>query len=263
MSESAADSAWKDFQAPRLGRFTHQRKIRFTKLLGWGEDGIVWRVRVDSKTYALKIFWDIQPRILNYWAFRRECQNMSLLAKMRFAIENSADSIWLRPNPETHREGVYNLHAFSDEGRTRQRYREMPGAVKYSAAPRLRECYGWTLISGEEIWTMPRPLRPPIIRLGQDGRDYRHFFRAQQYYAIVYEYVPSSEAGLDVDVVQPQLDFFWLGGWCLATMKRDNWGGDGILLDMADAISPLQSGWHRLMYWRRRATDVTEQPIYN
>ncbi|KAG6091817.1 hypothetical protein E4U31_007204 [Claviceps sp. LM219 group G6] len=263
MSESAAACAWRDFQKPRLGRFTHQRSIRFTKLLGWGEDGIVWRVRIDSKTYALKIFWDIEPRILNYFAFERECQNASLLAKMRFAIENSGDSIWLHPNPKTHREGVYNLHAFSDEGRSRQRYRDMPDAVKYSAPPRLRECYGWTLISGEEIWSMPKPLRPPIIRLGQHGRDYRLFFRPQQYYAIVYEYIPHSEAGLNVDVVQPQLDFFQLGGWCLAPIKRNNWGGDGILLDMSDTISPFQIQWHRWLYSRRRATDVTEQTIYN
>ncbi|KAG6107507.1 hypothetical protein E4U13_006926, partial [Claviceps humidiphila] len=55
MSETAAACAWRDFQKPRLGRFTHQRSIRFTKLLGWGEEGIVWRVRTDSKTYALKI----------------------------------------------------------------------------------------------------------------------------------------------------------------------------------------------------------------
>ncbi|KAG6075578.1 hypothetical protein E4U15_005589 [Claviceps sp. LM218 group G6] len=267
MSESAAACAWQDFQKPRLGRFMHQRSIRFTKRLGCGEDGMVWRVRIDSKTYALKIFWDTQQRPQCYWAFRRECQNVSLFAKMRFAIENSANSIWLHPNPKTHREGLYNLHAFSEEGRIRQRYREMPDAVKYSAAPRLRECYGWISISGEEIMKMPQALRPYVLSLDRRGEGRRQFFSTGQYYALVYEYIPSTEAGseadLDVDVVQPQLDFLWLGGWCLTMMKRDNWGGDGILLDMADVMSVFHRGWHGWLYSRRRAAEFTERPVFD
>ncbi|KAG6292384.1 hypothetical protein E4U45_006966 [Claviceps purpurea] len=267
MSESAAACAWRDFQKPRLGRFTHQRSIRFTRRLGCGEDGMVWRVRIDSKTYALKVFWDTQQRAQCYWAFRTECQNASLLAKMRFAIENSSDTIWLHPDPKTHHEGLYNLHAFSDEGRSRQRYRDMPGAVTYSTAPRLRECYGWMSISGQDVLTMYKALRPSILSFDRRGQGRRQFFPAQQYYALVYEYIPNTEASsvadLDVDVVQPQLDYLWLGGWCLTMMKRDNWGGDGILLDMADVMSVFHRGWHKWLYSRRRAAELTEIPVFD
>ncbi|KAF5572760.1 hypothetical protein FPANT_12841 [Fusarium pseudoanthophilum] len=80
---------------------------------------------------------------------------------MRFAIATSSGTIWLNPNPTTFRDAASNLHAFSNEGRSRQRYRKMLGAVEYSTAPRLRECYGWKSISGRELCTMPSILHPP------------------------------------------------------------------------------------------------------
>ncbi|KAF4944504.1 hypothetical protein FGADI_12643, partial [Fusarium gaditjirri] len=244
MNDTAAACAWENFRRPLLGRFTRHGRIDFIKLLGYGQDGIVWKVGIYSQIYALKVFWDNQPpEGTRYWAFQRECQNASLLAKMRFAIDNSSDPIWLNPNPTTFRDAASNLHAFSNEGCSRQLYRKMLGALEYSAAPRLRECYGWTSISGKELCTMPSVLYPPEVRLGDEVRK---ISPTDEYCAIVYEYVPSSDVGLDVDVVQAQLDFLWLGGWCLVPLQPANWGGVGILLDMGDPICLWHAGWFKI-----------------
>ncbi|KAG6078467.1 hypothetical protein E4U30_002659 [Claviceps sp. LM220 group G6] len=80
----------------------------------------------------------------------------------------------------------------------------------------------------------------------------------EEYRAIVYEYVPSSDAGLDTEVVQAQLDFFWLGGPWMVPMRIENWGGTGILLDMTDAICLCHAGWHTFNYWRTKAKDVIQ-----
>ncbi|KAG5959549.1 hypothetical protein E4U56_004904 [Claviceps arundinis] len=55
MTDTVADCAWKDLVNPLLGRFTHQGSFRFLKFLGFGVDGVVWKVRIDSQTYALKV----------------------------------------------------------------------------------------------------------------------------------------------------------------------------------------------------------------
>ncbi|KAG5955645.1 hypothetical protein E4U57_003278 [Claviceps arundinis] len=257
MSETAAACAWQDFRHPLLGRFTPQGSFEFMKLLGFGLDGAVWKVRIDSKTYALKVFWHAKaPEGSDYWALQRECHNAALIAKMRFAIENSSDPIWLNPNPKTFDDAVSNLHAFSNEGRSEARFRDMPGAVEYRTAPRLRECFGWTSISGKELWALPRRMQPPEYKVNR--QEVRYIFPTEEYRAIVYEYVPSSETGLDAEVVQAQLDFFWLGGWCMVPMRIENWGGAGILLDMADAICFCHVEWHEIEYWRTDAGDVME-----
>ncbi|EWZ78679.1 hypothetical protein FOWG_17097 [Fusarium oxysporum f. sp. lycopersici MN25] len=256
MNDTAAACAWENFCRPLLGRFTRHGRIDFIKLLGYGQDGIVWEVVIDSQTYALKVFWDNQPpEGTRYWAFQRECQNASLLMKMRFAIDSSSDPIWLNPNPTTFRDAASNLHAFSNEGRSRQLHRKTLGAVKYSTAPRLRECYGWTSISGKELCTRLSILHPPEVRLGDEVRK---LSPTEEYRAIVYEYVPSSDVGLDVDVVQAQLDFLWLGGWCLVPLQPANWGGVGILLDMGDPICLWHAGWFKSWYKRRYAREITE-----
>ncbi|KAG6160808.1 hypothetical protein E4U51_007444 [Claviceps purpurea] len=260
MSDTAAACAWRDFRHPLLGRFTHHESFKFMKLLGFGVDGVVWKVRSDSKTYALKVFWYKEPRDTScYWALQRECQNASLIAKMRFAIENSSDPIWLNPNPTTFDDAVSNLHAFSTEGRTEARFRDMPGAVEYRTAPRLRECYGWTTISGKELWALSPRLQPPELKVKR--RVLRNMPSTEEYRAIVYEYVPSSDVGMDAEIVQAQLDFFWLGGWCMVPVRIENWGGVGILLDMADAIGLSESEWRKERYRQRSARDVINCPV--
>ncbi|KAG6025881.1 hypothetical protein E4U19_002900 [Claviceps sp. Clav32 group G5] len=257
MSETAAACAWQDFRHPLLGRFPSQGSFKVIKLLGFGIDGAVWKVRMDSKTYALKVFWSTKPpEGADYWALQRECHNAALIAKMRYAIENSSDPIWLNPNPKTFDDAASNLHAFSTEGRSEARFRDMPGAVEYRTAPRLRECYGWTFIRGKELWALPPHLQPPEYKV--DRHEVRYILPTEEYRAIVYEYVPSSDAGLDADVVQAQLDFFWLGGWCLVPMRIENWGGAGILLDMADAICLCHAEWEKDAYGPVRASEVMQ-----
>ncbi|KAG6317422.1 hypothetical protein E4U22_006276 [Claviceps purpurea] len=177
---------------------------------------------------------------------------------MRFAINNSSDPIWLNPNPKTFDDAASNLRAFSTEGRSEARFRDMPGAVEYSnrTAPRLRECYGWTSISGKELWALPLLLKPPELKI--NGREVRNMRSTEDYRAIVYEYVPSSDAGMDAEVIQAQLNFFWLGGWCMVPMRIENWGGAGILLDMADAVCLCHMGWRKEYYRRTEATEVME-----
>ncbi|KAH8650414.1 hypothetical protein BGZ61DRAFT_542225 [Ilyonectria robusta] len=130
MDDATSACAWRDFHRPRLWRFKLQGTVNFTKLLGYGLDGIVWRLEIGGCVYALKVFWDNHaPEDTRYWAIQRECQNASLLEMIRFAIEHSSDSIWLNPEPKTFHDAILNLHAFSDEGRRRQLFRKTPGVV--------------------------------------------------------------------------------------------------------------------------------------
>lgn len=277
MDDTTRACTWRNFHQPRLGRFKNQGGLAFIKLLGYGRDGIVWKVDADDHTYALKVvglsylsyispflanillltikFWDNQapPEHTRYWAIQRECQNASLLELMRCAIERSSDPIWLSPEPKTFHDAARNLHAFSDEGRSRQRFRETPGAVKYSTVPHLRKCYGWTMISGKELCALPPSMVSPRVRLDADMRE---ISPSQDYHAIVYEYVSDSDHALDIEVVQAQLDLFWLAGFCLVPMRIENWKGAGVLVDMADLICPWHAGWFSSRYKRRHAREV-------
>ncbi|KAF2458181.1 hypothetical protein BDY21DRAFT_214789 [Lineolata rhizophorae] len=206
MHDTASSCAWRNFRRPRLGHFEHQGRINFTELLGYGLDGIVWKINVDDCAYALKVFWDNHPpKDTRYWAVQRECQNASLLEKMRFAIENSSESIWLHPQPKTFRDALLSLHAFSDEGRSRQLYRNTPGAIQYNTAPHLRKCYGWIMISGKELCALPSKVR--TLEAQVDGV-VREISPKEDYHAIAYEYVPNIRCTLSTEIMQAQLDFF-------------------------------------------------------
>ncbi|RSL58327.1 hypothetical protein CEP51_014092 [Fusarium floridanum] len=165
IDDTTTACAWANFRRPRLGRFKQQGAFTFTNLLGYGQDGIVWKVDAGGQVYALKVFWDNHPpEGTRYWAIQRECQNASLLETMRHATERSGNPIWLNPKPKTWRDAALNLHAFSNEGLDRKLFRETPGAVKYSALPHLRKCYGWTMMSGKELCALPSILRPREMR---------------------------------------------------------------------------------------------------
>ncbi|KAG6286190.1 hypothetical protein E4U09_006858 [Claviceps aff. purpurea] len=138
---------------------------------------------------------------------------------MRFAIENSSDPIWLNPNPATFDDAVSNLHAFSTEGRSEARFRDMPGAVEYKTAPRLRECYGWTTISGKELWALSLRLKPPELKI--NGREVRNMRSTEEYRAIVYEYVPSSERRRDGRGSYSSAAGFLLARWMVHGANAD------------------------------------------
>ncbi|KAG6237143.1 hypothetical protein E4U24_007564 [Claviceps purpurea] len=179
MSDTAAACAWKDFRRPLLGRFTHRGSFKFMKLLGFGIDGVVWKVRIDSKTYALKV-----------------------------DRTSSKGMLWVDVDK---RQGALGLASTT---------------------------------------------KPPQLKI--NGREVRNMRSTEDYRAVVYEYVPSSDVGMDAEIVQAQLDFFWLGGWCMVPMRIENWGGAGILLDMADAVCLCHMGWRKEYYRRTEATEVME-----
>jgi hypothetical protein len=163
------------------------------------------------------------------------------------AIEDSTEPIYLNPEPKTLRDAVANLNAFSDEGRHRQRFRYSPGAVLYSSTPRLRECFGWTMVSGGELYELRRDLRPPRETL--DGI-LRQILPTEEYYAIIYEFIPDCQLDIDNHVIQSQLDFYWLVGFCVVPMRPENWKGPGVLIDMADIVCPWHAGWSQAWYKR-------------
>lgn len=86
----------------------------------------------------------------------------------------------------------------------------------------------------------------------------REILPTEYYYAIVYEYVPDTQCALTADVLQAQLDFFWLSGFCLVPLRAENWTGPGILLDLADLICPWQAAWFASLYKQQRAREVTQ-----
>lgn len=88
---------------------------------------------------------------------------------MHFAIEHCSDSVWLNPEPKTFHDAVRNIYAFSDEGRRRQWFRDTPGAIEYTNAPRMRKYFGWTTISGEKLCALRPDARPPR---NENGRHY-------------------------------------------------------------------------------------------
>ncbi|KPM34267.1 hypothetical protein AK830_g12308 [Neonectria ditissima] len=124
---------------------------------------------------------------------------------------------YLNPKPKTKKHALVNLQAFSDEGRRRGKLREIRGTVPCTSTPRLRECFGWTKVSGQELWDLGPKNRPPSDTL--DGL-HREISPDEEYYAIVYEFIPENPPALNRDVIQSQLDFYcsqWvmIEGWKL------------------------------------------------
>jgi hypothetical protein len=70
----------------------------------------------------------------------------------------------------------------------------------------------------------------------------------QEYFAIIYEYIPSAK--LELDTVQRQLDFFHYIGFhpCQGARER-NWQGPGILLDFGDYSSPVDRWFNGRGAW--------------
>lgn len=138
-----------------------------------------------------------------------------------------------------------NLRAFSEEGRRGAAFKHTPDAVPCTSAARLRRCFGWTQVSGKDLhsqWSRT-PQRPSSFKAM--GR----VTKTDEYYAIVYEFIPKAEPGDHYDVMQPQLDLLWLAGFCFVSLRRENWEG-GILLDMADIVPPRSPMWFEKVYER-------------
>lgn len=55
VESTAAACTWQDLRTPRLRQYKREGEIAFTRLLGFGLDGIVWKVETCGHTYALKV----------------------------------------------------------------------------------------------------------------------------------------------------------------------------------------------------------------
>jgi len=108
------------------------------------------------------------------------------------------------------------------------------------------------MISGRSLCGLDPEVCPPRVTL--DGV-VRKILPTEEYYAIVYEFVPESQL-VDMDVMQSQLDFYWLAGFCLVPMRLENWKGPGVLIDMADIICPWHAGWFQTWYRRLLAQEL-------
>lgn len=162
--------------------------------------------------------------------------------------------MWLNPEPESLQDAIKNLHAFSEEGRARQRYKGRQGAVQYNTVPPMRRCHGWTKIRTEQLAGLPRGLGAPALTINRVRRS----LAPGEYYAIIYDYVPDYGCPMVPHIVQAQLDLFRLAGFCMAPPRPVNWGGSGILLDMADLVCPWHLGWDLRLYGKRHAGDIVK-----
>lgn len=166
------------------------------------------------------------------------------------AVLESNEPIYLNPNPKSFEDAVANLQAFCDEGRRRQRFRDTPGAAQYNSIPRIRQCFGWTKVNERQLTTLPWEKRPPVHRFGNQLRALRP---NEDYFAIVYEFVPEHSTGALATAaeIQPQLDFFWLAGFCFApVMRTEEWHRFGQFMDMCDLVNPWSAGWSSWHYRR-------------
>ncbi|KAK1957238.1 hypothetical protein LY78DRAFT_648083 [Colletotrichum sublineola] len=242
--------AWKNFYPPLLRQFDPQAKIVWKERLGCGLDGIVWKAEYNGRSCAVKVFWDNTPPEDRYWAIQQECHNAALLQILQAAIGDTNTPIYLNPDPKTRKQALINLHAFSDEGRHKEKLKQLSNAFPCTSIPPIRECFGWTKVIGRELWSLSLENSPPSDTLK------RCIWPHEEYYAIVYDFIPEGQS-LDRNVVQSQLDFYYRAGFCLtAPMRADNWKGRGILIDMADLICPWHVGWSESMFLKRRAEEI-------
>ncbi|KFY95926.1 hypothetical protein V498_03004 [Pseudogymnoascus sp. VKM F-4517 (FW-2822)] len=225
-------SSWADFKASRLRQYPHYKEeITFYEVLGSGVDGTVLKVCFgDGEPVAMKVFYHTRrpnpiDGIIRYWPFERECRNMSLIEKVKYGIEQSSP-IYLRSKISTRDEAIQNLFAFSTEGCRKNIFQAVRETESVSSIPDMTNCHGWVKVPGETL---------PSRRLR------RRFDPSFDFYAIVYDFV--SPSNLQVGIVQAQLDFFYVVGFSIETLKADNWEGKGLLVDFCDILSPLDRFW--------------------
>ncbi len=164
--------------------------------------------------------------------------------------------ILINPHPETQEAAEANLFAFSNERRQQNQASGSSDLLQITELPRLRRCYGWIQITGEELWgIVPRRLRPPRIEIDKVKRSIE---RDANYIAVVYEFV--EDVGNDPVVVQPVLDFFWRVGFAYAvTTLARNWKG-GVLIDLGDIVHPRGYLWRIRQYGFRTVDQILRRP---
>lgn len=165
----------------------------------------------------------------------RECINCALLEMINTSLcraKAEDRAIYLLPNPITKSEALRNLRAFSEEGSVDKcppKHFE-----PFSPSVQINDCLGWTELKGSTINLALRK-----ARILWDIKD------EETYFCIIYTFVPKGV--INVDVVLSQLDFLHITGFYNVPFNPTNWGGDGVLVDFSDIVSPFA---HRLEWDR-------------
>ncbi|OAA63475.1 Protein kinase-like domain protein [Niveomyces insectorum RCEF 264] len=258
-SQDKPDFSWKSFRRPKLARCPFSiEDLTFQTYLGKGLDGIVFKAQYEDKTVVLKVYFnDKRPKPTAYhdmyWSFERECMNSVLLEKISTRLQESQETnepIYVYADPKTHREALYNLRAFADEGRVDENHPPHPGMeplqLDDGGELHANPCYGWMPIPTEQLHKVIQWRRL---------NELADFVNSDTYYGIVYEYIgDGGGANIDIDRVIRQLRLFHLAGFLLAPFNHNNWRGDATLIDMSDLVSPAHGyGWHARTYQNQGA----------
>ncbi|OIW22697.1 hypothetical protein CONLIGDRAFT_587014 [Coniochaeta ligniaria NRRL 30616] len=243
---------WENFLHPKLRRFPGSSEFELELYLGGGVDGFVFKAKVDEQhTVAVKIFYhDRQPEPVDgvsfYWPLERESINGALLLMIHASLQRAASTgrpIYLLPGPQTKKEAIRNLWAFSNEGHEQC---EPPPQYFQPFTPdvQINRCLGWTELGGRSI-----------IRALNRARVLKDMDSDKTYLAIVYEFVPKEK--LQVDTILSQLDFFYATGFHHVPFNPSNWLGKGVLVDFSDIIWPFAHPyeWNERQYAKGHKLD--------
>ncbi|EGX95887.1 hypothetical protein CCM_00541 [Cordyceps militaris CM01] len=274
LDETPPGTSIADFWSPKLRKFRkHDQRISWRKYVGYGMDGIVFRVRFGDGDgpFALKVFWKTFPPTtplgLHHmytpsWAFEMECKNAARIEALRWAICQSDEPIVVSSNPRGKKGAMNNVYAFTDEGRSRPVRYDDPQPMP--AFPDITRCYGWLKLRRRDIPRQFERLRWTEI-VGRDvdpNVDYQ--------YALVYDYVDDAKIMSDQDVaeMQSQLDFFHLTGFSIHGYQARNWRR-GRLVDFNEIVfCDRRLGWNEpsridALVWKGAAIRANNPPALN
>ena len=173
---------------------------------------------------------------------------------MQSVVASAAERVYLNPNPQTRKDAMRNLQAFSDEGRQRARFAKFPRRKVCEEVPRFRQCFGWTVITPKIMSQIPFGMKPEVERFKWVKR---WFAPDDDYFAIIYEYIPPSDNKEHIPLMLSQLQFYWLVGFSTIPDWDENWTG-GILLDFGDLSNPWEPCWRMSRYHKYVKADLDE-----
>lgn len=178
----------------------------------------------------------------DWWPLEREVRNVAVLEKVQAGLRQSAPlPIYVPAKRTTRLDCLRCLYAFSTAGRQSRVFDGLATDQKVAVSTsltRLRKCYGWTLVRGEAFMAMNDIIETDDYAAEKGEGSASYLKPDQDYFAIVYEYIP--ERRLELNAVQAQLDFFYhLGFEPCQGVREKNWQGPGILLDFGDYNSPV------------------------
>ncbi|KAK8010453.1 hypothetical protein PG990_009418 [Apiospora arundinis] len=251
-STPAQSITWNDMRRAKMHPLPESADLEIKSYLGQGIEGIVFKGKIHNDTHvAIKV--PLRRRLDGGtaempWPFQEECRNAALLQNLRQGMEIVADHgrrVRVKTKPEDAGEMKQNILAFctepsssSSSSSTRAESSEDDGGggeyTTLTEFPPLPRCYGWARIERETLETFP-----------EFGRDAYAGSEVDFRYALIYDYMSegrSPRSSAIRDIMQKQLNFFYLTGFNIEPYKEDNWRG-GVLVDMNDLASLFGPWW--------------------